>query len=293
MSVTHPVIAITGSSGAGTSSVTRTMQHIFRREELDVALVEGDSFHRYDREEMKRAIAEAEQSGNRHFCHFSPEANLLGDLEALFRDYGKTGSGRVRKYLHDAEEAKPYGLAPGTFTPWEDIPRGSDMLFYEGLHGAAVTPEANIAEHADLLVGVVPIINLEWIQKLHRDKTTRGYSSEAVMNTILRRMPDYVNYICPQFSRTHVNFQRVPTVDTSDPFIARFIPTADESFVVIRFARPKGIDFPYLLSMLHDSFMSRPNIIVVPGGKMELAMQLIFTPLILRLMEMRSRAIAA
>ncbi len=293
MSVTHPVIAITGSSGAGTSSVTRTMQHIFRREELDVALVEGDSFHRYDREEMKRAIAEAEQSGNRHFCHFSPEANLLGDLEALFRDYGKTGSGRVRKYLHDAEEAKPYGLAPGTFTPWEDIPRGSDMLFYEGLHGAAVTPEANIAEHADLLVGVVPIINLEWIQKLHRDKTMRGYSSEAVMNTILRRMPDYVNYICPQFSRTHVNFQRVPTVDTSDPFIARFIPTADESFVVIRFARPKGIDFPYLLSMLHDSFMSRPNIIVVPGGKMELAMQLIFTPLILRLMEMRSRAIAA
>jgi len=293
MSVTHPVIAITGSSGAGTSSVTRTMQHIFRREELDVALVEGDSFHRYDREEMKRAIAEAEQSGNRHFCHFSPEANLLGDLEALFRDYGKTGSGRVREYLHDAEEAKPYGLAPGTFTPWEDIPRGSDMLFYEGLHGAAVTPEANIAEHADLLVGVVPIINLEWIQKLHRDKTMRGYSSEAVMNTILRRMPDYVNYICPQFSRTHVNFQRVPTVDTSDPFIARFIPTADESFVVIRFARPKGIDFPYLLSMLHDSFMSRPNIIVVPGGKMELAMQLIFTPLILRLMEMRSRAIAA
>jgi phosphoribulokinase len=293
MSVTHPVIAITGSSGAGTSSVTKTMQHIFRREELDVAVVEGDSFHRYDREDMKRATAEAEQAGNRHFCHFSPEANLLEDLEALFRDYGKTGSGRVRKYVHDAEEAKLYGLAPGTFTPWEDIPHGSDMLFYEGLHGAVVTPDVNIAEHADLLVGVVPIINLEWIQKLHRDKTMRGYSSEAVMDTILRRMPDYVNYICPQFSRTHVNFQRVPTVDTSDPFIARFIPTADESFVVIRFARPKGIDFPYLLSMLHDSFMSRPNIIVVPGGKMELAMQLIFTPLILRLTELRNRAIAA
>ena len=140
-------------------------------------------------------------------------------------------------------------------------------------------------QHADLLVGVVPIINLEWIQKVHRDKTTRGYSPEAVTDTILRRMPDYVNYICPQFSRTDVNFQRVPTVDTSDPFTARFIPTADESFLVIRFANPKGIDFPYLLSMLHDSFMSRPNIIVVPGGKMELSMQLIFTPLILRLLE--------
>lgn len=290
MSAKHPVVAITGSSGAGTTSVTRTFQHIFRREHITPAVVEGDSFHGYDREEMKAATAEADAAGNRHFCHFSPEANLLGDLEALFRTYGESGTGRVRKYLHDEGEAEPYGQKPGTFTPWEDIPPGSDILFYEGLHGAVVTPTVDVARHADLLVGVVPIINLEWIQKAHRDKTERGYSNEAVMDTILRRMPDYVNYICPQFSRTHVNFQRVPTVDTSDPFIARFIPTADESFIIIRFANPAGIDFPYLLAMLHDSFMSRPNSIVVPGGKMELAMQLIFTPLILRLMERRKKA---
>ena len=110
------------------------------------------------------------------------------------------------------------------------------------------------------------------------------------MDTILRRMPDYVNYIVPQFAQTHINFQRVPTVDTSNPFIARDIPSADESFLVIRFANPKGIDLPYLLTMLHDSFMSRPNIIVVPGGKMELAMQLIFTPMILQLMDRKRRA---
>jgi phosphoribulokinase len=158
------------------------------------------------------------------------------------------------------QEAKPYGQQPGTFTPWNDVAPDSDLLFYEGLHGAAVTPKADVAKHADLLVGVVPIINLEWIQKLHRDKTARGYTSEDVVDTVLRRMPDYVNYICPQFSRTHVNFQR---------------------------------RLPYLLSMLHDSFMSRPNIIVVPGGKMELAMQLIFTPLILRLMAARRQAWAA
>ena len=164
------------------------------------------------------------------------------------------------------------------------------MMFYEGLHGAAVTDKVNVARHADLLVGVVPIVNLEWIQKLHRDKSARGYSTEAVVDTILRRMPDYVNYITPQFSQTHINFQRVPTVDTSNPFIALDIPTLDESFVVIRFRNPKGIDFPYLLSMVHDSFMSRPNIIVVPGGKMELAMQLIFTPLLLRLVENSKRA---
>ncbi|MFQ6330689.1 phosphoribulokinase [Nocardia sp. CWNU-33] len=289
MSVKHPVVAITGSSGAGTTSVTRTFQEIFRREGVNAVIVEGDSFHRYDRNEMKLAMVEAEQSGNLTFSHFGEEANLLKELETLFRDYGATGVGSVRKYLHDDAEAKPYDQPAGTFTPWEDLSPGSDLLFYEGLHGAAVTDSVNVAQHADLLVGVVPIVNLEWTQKVIRDKTERGYSSEAVIDTILRRMPDYVKYICPQFSHTYVNFQRVPTVDTSNPFIARTIPTADESFVVIRFADPKVIDFPYLLSMLHDSFMSRPNCIVVPGGKMELAMQLIFTPLILRLMDKRPK----
>jgi phosphoribulokinase len=146
-----------------------------------------------------------------------------------------------------------------------------------------------VARHPDLLIGVVPVINLEWIQKLHRDRGARGYTTEAVTETILRRMPDYVRYICPQFSRTHVNFQRVPTVDTSNPFVARFIPSPDESFVVIRFRDPKAVDFPYLLSMLHDSFMSRPNSIVVPGGKMELAMQLVFTPTIRALVDRARR----
>jgi phosphoribulokinase len=215
---------------------------------------------------------------------------LFEELEALFRTYGETGTGKVRKYLHDQEEAAPYAQEPGTFTPWDDIPAGTELLFYEGLHGGVVHGDVNIARHADLLVGVVPIINLEWIQKLHRDKQTRGYSQEAVVDTILRRMPDYVNYICPQFTETHVNFQRVPTVDTSNPFIARDVPSADESMLVIRFRNPKGIDMPYLLSMLHDSYMSRANTIVCPGGKMPLAMQLIFTPMILQLMDRKRRA---
>jgi phosphoribulokinase len=291
MSARHPIISVTGSSGAGTTSVTRTFQWIFRREGINAQVVEGDSFHRYNREEMKAKIAEASREGNPHLSHFGPENNLFAELEALFRGYGETGRGKVRRYLHNEEEAAPYRQPPGTFTAWEDIPEGTDLLFYEGLHGAVVTDDVNVGRHADLVIGVVPIINLEWIQKLHRDKATRGYSTEAVVDTVLRRMPDYVNYICPQFTHTHINFQRVPTVDTSNPFIARYIPAADESFVVIRFANPKGIDFPYLLSMIHDSFMSRPNIIVVPGGKMELAMQLILTPMILKLMDARRRAL--
>lgn len=289
MSERHPIIAITGSSGAGTTSVTRTFTQIFRRENIEAAIVEGDSFHRFDRYEMKVRQAEAEANGDQHFSHFGPANNLFAELEELFQSYGRSGRGRTRKYLHDAEEAAPYQQKPGTFTAWEDVPPDTDLLFYEGLHGAVVTPEVNIAMFPDLLVGVVPVVNLEWIQKLWRDKSKRGYSTEAVTDTILRRMPDYVNFICPQFTYTHVNFQRVPCVDTSNPFIARDIPAADESFVVIRFAKPKGIDFPYLLNMVHDSFMSRANTIVVPGGKMELAMQLIFTPFIWRMMERRHR----
>jgi len=284
-----PVVAITGSSGAGTTTVSRTFQHIFRREKVRVAVVEGDAFHRYDRAEMRARIAAAQALG-RALSHFGPEANLLADLEALFRGYGESGRGRTRTYLHDEEEAARFGQAPGTFTPWRDLPEESDLLYYEGLHGGVVAGDVDVARHADLLVGVVPIVNLEWIQKIHRDQSQRSHSVEAVVDTILRRMPDYVRYICPQFSRTHVNFQRVPTVDTSNPFIARFIPALDESFVVIRFRDPRGIDFPYLLSMLHDSFMSRPNSIVVPGGKMELAMQLVFTPMILQLLDRRARA---
>ena len=288
MSAKHPIIAITGSSGAGTTSVTRTFENIFRREGVKAAVVEGDSFHRYDRKEMKVKMTEAEAAGNSSFSHFGDEANLFPELESLFRDYAETGQGTARKYLHNDEEAAPYHQPPGTFTAWEPLPE-SELLFYEGLHGAVVTKTANVAQHPDLLVGVVPVVNLEWIQKIHRDRNTRGYSTEAVTDVILRRMPDYVHYIVPQFQRTHINFQRVPVVDTSNPFIARTIPTADESLVVIRFANPRGFDFPYLLSMQHDSWMSRANTIVCPGGKMELAMQLIFTPMVMRLVERRRK----
>ena len=288
MSARHPVIAITGSSGAGTTTVKTTFQQIFRREGITPAIVEGDAFHRYDREDMRKMIADAKEAGQ-VFSHFGPEGNLFEELEELFRTYGQTGTGKIRKYLHDDEEAAPFNQEPGTFTAWEDLPGGTDALFYEGLHGGVATETVDVSKFVDLLIGVVPSINLEWIQKLYRDRTARRHSQEAIVDTILRRMPDYVNYIVPQFSRTHINFQRVPLVDTSNPFIARTIPTLDESMLVIRFSHPKGIDFPYLLSMLHDSFMSRPNTIVCPGGKMDLAMQLIFTPMIWQVMDRKKR----
>ncbi len=291
MSKKHPVIVVTGSSGAGTTTVKRAFEHIFNREKIKPVVVEGDSFHRYDRAAMKEAMKKAEEAGDKTFSHFGPEANVFDKLEELFRTYGETGKGQKRYYLHSLEEAAEHNerlgtnLEPGQFTPWEDIDEGTDLLFYEGLHGLVKGDGYDVAQHVDLGIGVVPIVNLEWIQKIHRDSAERGYSEEAIVDTILRRMPDYVKHITPQFSRTDINFQRVATVDTSNPFIARDIPTPDESFVVIRFADPAkfDVDFPYLLAVLPGSFMSRRNTIVVPGGKMGLAMEVILAPIIHRM----------
>jgi phosphoribulokinase len=294
MSKKHPIVAVTGSSGAGTTTVKRAFEHIFYRDGIKAAVIEGDSFHRFDRAEMKAEMARSAQE-HRTLSHFGPEANRFDLLEELFRNYGESGSGQQRYYIHSDSEADHHNARLGTqlnagqFTPWEDLPEGTDVLFYEGLHGLVVTEEDNVAQHVDLGVGVVPIINLEWIQKIFRDNAERGYSAEAIVDTIMRRMPDYIRHITPQFSLTDINFQRVATVDTSNPFIARDIPTPDESFVIIRFKNPEklDIDFPYLLSMIHESFMSRRNTMVVPGGKMGMAMEVILQPIIERMMDAR------
>ena len=290
MSTKHPIISVTGSSGAGTSTVKTTFDQIFRRENIKTVSIEGDAFHRFNRADMKAELEKRLAGGDHSFSHFSLEANELGELERVFSEYGATGAGKTRFYVHSEEEAKALGTPSGEFTDWADFEGDSDLLFYEGLHGAVKTGDINVAGHADLKIGVVPVINLEWIQKMHRDRDARGYSTEAITDVILRRMDAYVKCITPQFSQTDINFQRVPVVDTSNPFISRAIPTLDESLVVIRFANPRGIDFQYLTNMIDGSWMSRANSIVVPGGKTDLAMQLILTPLIHRLIDNARRA---
>jgi phosphoribulokinase len=296
MSKKHPVVVVTGSSGAGTSTVKKALESIFHRHKIHPALIEGDSFHRYDREDMRGEMKQAHEA-DINFSHFGATANQFELLEGLFRSYGESGCGQKRFYLHTDEEASEHSkrlavaLDSGQFTPWEDIESETDLLFYEGLHGLVKTGSVDMTRYADLKVGVVPVVNLEWIQKIHRDSAERGYQQDEVVDSILRRMPDYVKYITPQFSETDINFQRVATVDTSNPFIARDIPTLDESFVVIRFRKPdiRNTDFTNLLSMISGSFMSRRNTIVVPGGKMGMAVELILTPIILDLLEGRSR----
>jgi len=296
MSKKHPVVVITGSSGAGTSTVKKALEAIFHRHKIRPALIEGDSFHRFDREGMREQMALANEAGI-NFSHFGASANQFELLQQLFRSYGESGGGQRRFYLHNEEEARQHSerlglrLEAGQFTPWEDIEPATDLLFYEGLHGLVKSGDIDMTRYADLKVGVVPVVNLEWIQKIHRDIAERGYSQEEIVDNILRRMPDYVKYITPQFSETDINLQRVATVDTSNPFIARDIPTLDESFVVIRFRKPdiRSTDFTNLLSMISGSFMSRRNTIVVPGGKMGMAVEIILTPIILNLLAGRGR----
>ncbi|MGI2259186.1 phosphoribulokinase [Shewanella sp. GXUN23E] len=291
MSAKHPIIAVTGSSGAGTTTTTTAFTHIFRQLGINAAFVEGDSFHHYTRAEMEVMIRKA-QAENRHISYFGPEANDFARLERCFSDYGSKGTGETRAYLHTFDEAVPFNQMPGTFTQWKPLPEHTDMLYYEGLHGGVVTDDVDVAQHVDLLIGMVPIVNLEWIQKIVRDTEDRGHTREKVMNSIVRSMDDYINHITPQFSRTHINFQRVPTVDTSNPFSAKGIPSLDESFVVIRFRGIENVDFPYYLTMIEGSFMSRINTMVVPGGKMPLAMELILTPLIRDLLEKRRQLLS-
>ncbi len=289
MSAKHPIIAVTGSSGAGTSTTTESFEQIFRSLGLSSAKVVGDSFHRYSRQEMDLEKRKARGNGT-NISYFGDQANDFDALEKLFSDYSESGKGCMRRYLHTFDEAVPYNQMPGTFTPWEELGNNTDILFYEGLHGGVVTEKNDVASKVDLLIGMVPIVNLEWIQKIVRDTNSRGHSREAVTASIVRSMEDYISFITPQFSRTHVNFQRVPTVDTSNPFSAAVIPSLDESFVVIRFKDSENVDFPYYLSMIEGAFMSRVNTLVVPGGKMGLAMELILTPLIRQLMINREQA---
>ncbi|MET0102458.1 MAG: phosphoribulokinase [Sedimenticola sp.] len=290
MSKKHPIIAVTGSSGAGTSTVKSALEHIFDRVGANAAFVEGDSFHRYNRKEMKKELEKAKNEG-RNLSHFGPEGNLFEKQQELFRSYSESGTGMRRRYVHDEHEAALYGSKPGTFTEWEDLPGGSDLLFYEGLHGGVVWDGQNMADEVDLLIGVAPTVNLEWIQKISRDTGERGYLQEDVIDNIHRRMYDYMHYIMPQFEHTHINFQRIPMVDTSNPFMVRNIPSPDQSLVLIHFLKDKpSVEYKLnLRGLIEGSFITGFNTLVIPGGKMMYAMELILTQRILDLMKNRSQ----
>jgi phosphoribulokinase len=282
MSAEHPIVAITGASGAGSNAMIKALERIFYRERIKAAYIDGSAFHRYDRKTMREEMRKAAAEG-RVLSHFSPEGNHLDKLETLFYQYGVTGTGEYRHYLHTRSQAERFGQQPGTFTKWGAMDADTDLLLYRGLHGAAVIGDIDVAKYPDLSIGMAPNANLEWMRKIQRDTAMRGYARGEVQESILERLHDYVQYITPQFSRTHINFQMTPVVDTSDPFSGDMAPDAQECILIIRFTPEFMPDFLPLLSRISGAFISRRNTMVVPGSKMGMAIELILMPIINRL----------
>ena len=283
MSLKHPIIAITGSSGAGTTSVKHTFEQIFRREKINPVYIEGDAFHRWNRLEMREKMKEAAARGDNHYSHFGADANLFEELEKTLR--------RLRRDRQRADAP----LYPRRRRGREARRRAGHLhrmgRIHAGLGPAVLRGPARLRR--DRQGQCRPACRSQDRRRAGASISNGSRSCTATAPRAAippRRSPTRscgacpITSItsCPQFTQTDINFQRVPTVDTSNPFIARWIPTPDESIVVIRFRDTHGIDFPYLLSMIHGSFMSRANSIVIPGGKLDIAMQLIFTPMILK-----------
>ena len=307
MSKKHPIIAITGSAGSGITTVRQVFETIFDRVNVNPAFVHGNSFRRYPRPKLEQLFRQAEKDGVT-LSAFGPELNLLNRLEGLFREFSRSGTGVTREYVETSEQAQKLGITKGEFSPWQDLAEDTDLLFYEGPHGGCVEASwsartmseshnpfvieqrlksetiedagVDIAKWVDLLIGIVPNINLEWMQKIKRQCSVTTCSQDDAINTILRRLPDYINYIAPQFSLTDINFQRIPFVDTSNPFSMEDIPNESECLVVIRFREPNKYDLLKYKDELPGSFFSRPNTLVIPNGHMNHAIRIICTPIV-------------
>ncbi|MCB1621284.1 MAG: phosphoribulokinase [Thiothrix sp.] len=282
MSAEYPIVAITGASGGSNTVITQALQHIFYRERIKAVYISGGGFHRYERRHMREAVLKARTEGRR-LTHFGPEGNHLDKLESMFFQYAATGTGKYRHYLHSQALADEMGQEPGSFTRWQDMDPDNDLLLYRGLHGAMVHEDIDLAQYPDLLIGAAPSVNLEWMRRIDRDRR-RGFSTEEVRQITLDRMWDFACYIAPQYTRTHINFQTVPLVDTSDPFDFDSLPTADECVLVIHFQKTAHqTDFPALVRRIPGAQMTRRDTMMVPGAQMVSAIEIILMPLINRL----------
>ncbi len=307
MSRKYPIVAVTGSSGSGITTASKIFARIFRRLSVNATFIHGNSFRKYSRIKTEQLFAQAEESG-KPVSHFGPEINLLNRLEGLFREFSRSGTGCIREYVETAEQARRNSTEIGNLTPWKEIPEATKLLFYEGHHGGCVQANwsqremseshnpfviqqrtqskkledsgVDIAKWVDLLIGIVPCVNIEWIQKIDRSCRLTGCTSEEAVDIILRRMRDYITYITPQFSLTDINFQRIPLVDTSNPFIKSDIPNDAECMVVIRFREPSKHDLVSYTKQFPQAFLSRPNTLVIPNGYMEHAIDAICSPLV-------------
>jgi len=301
MSEHHPIIAVTGASGAGTTVVQQAFKEIFFRQKINAAFIQGDGFLRYCDIESEKHISQNLAQG-RHISCYGPDLNDFDKLQSCFKQYSESGTCDMRHKVSE-ENQKHFDVPVGEFTQWQQRIEKSDCLFYEGMHGGVVaetwtrrksentdaviedrrsakTNGVNAAQYVDLLIGVVPAVNLEWIQRIQHDQLNRKQSAEQVTVNILEQLQDYIYFIVPQFSITDINFQRMPVVDTSNPFEHQPVPTEKESIIVVSFKEPDKHDLDSYLQRIEGAFISRRKSLVVPGGQMAHALDIICAPLI-------------
>jgi phosphoribulokinase len=308
MSEKHPIIAVTGMAGAGLSTVRHAFKDLFSRDRtssppscmaMASAAIPTASSPRCWK---KRATAIGAFPGS------ARNAIISRNWNSFSRPMPKPAAAWCANTPTTTRAPPLLGVKAGEFTPWKPLnsrlgpavlrrpawrrdrqyldPRQVDSRhFPPEIDRRVGKPGIDVAQHVDLLIGVVPAINLEWIQKIHRDCAKGRTAPEDSLETILRRMDDYIHYIVPQFGLTDINIQRMPLVDTSNPFIARDVPTPDESVLVIHFRDRKRHDFPALLRRIPGSRMTRPTTMLVPGGELRLALSVICGPLVEEMME--------
>jgi phosphoribulokinase len=132
MSPRHPVIAITGSSGAGTTTVTTTFQQIFRREGVRTVIVDGDAFYRYDRSDMRVKMAEAQTKGQMHARTLVAQSMNWPPLMVSVEPVIQPASSAARKVTQRATSStsprRPTGICPTIdFITSSDTPASSSV----------------------------------------------------------------------------------------------------------------------------------------------------------------------
>ncbi len=171
MSVRHPIIAVTGSSGAGTTTVMKTFDHIFRREQHQGP---GDRGRFVSRLQPGRDARARARGGHGQGSDHQPFRTGVEPVGRARRHDGSLRRHRRRQGapLHPRRRGSASSSSgePGTFTTGSRCRRTATCSSTKGCMAATRTARWMSREKVDLLVGVVPIINLEWIQKLHRDQ---------------------------------------------------------------------------------------------------------------------------
>ncbi len=191
---------------------------------------------------MDMAIRKARDAG-RHII-FSPEANDFSLLEHTLLSTGRRVKASRVNSPHAYDEAVPWESGSRhVYAPGSRFPNRPMCCFMKDCTAASSPPQHDVAR-------VMLIHWLAWrLMSTSSDSETDSRHQraralrEAVMDSVVRSTDDYINYITPQFSRTHINFQRVPTVDTSNPLPQRVF-SLDESFCGDPFPQSEGIDFP-------------------------------------------------